>query len=306
MADQLGVVLDFLMRPGVEYNMQKRKYWGVLFHQKLNAPVSAIVASAFFAIEMENVAVDPKGQFFYYVENEWGPSPYPRPAENILEAFKMVTPAGHITAPLPNLLNHIGKLHEDVRKRSRIIFSPGRLDRNDVILRFVKEADGIIRARNPKSPKAFLPVNGPFPPDFGMRGQFYKCRILGEEEDIIMVEVIDIYGKVRLGVKHSPQGFIPDSMEAINDLKDIAPELIYGINQTMPQKWFPFPTHVDCMMLYDLLKVFSIIETKFVDISFSYDPNRPMIIRNRKESPLDPQINVVVATLNQGFGAQRR
>jgi len=306
MSSQLGTILDFMMRPGVEYNMQKRKYWGVLFHQKFNAPLSAIVASAFFAIEMENVSVNPKGQFFYYVEDDWGPSPYPITGDEILSSFQAFSPAGNITAPLPNLLNHIGKLNEDVRKRSRIIFSPGRIEKNDIILKFQKYPDGVVRARNAKIQKVFIPVNGPFPADFGMRNQFYKCRILEQLESEVLVEVIDIYGKVRLGIKHSPHGFVPDNMEAINDLSGFPPELIYGINYTEPQRWLPFPTHIDCMMLYDLLKVFTIIETKFIDILFSYDPNKPIVIKNRKENPLDPQINVIVATLNQTFGAQRR
>lgn len=306
MTEKLGIILDYLMRPGVEYNQQKRDYWGVRFHKKSDGTVSAIVASAFFAIEVENVDIKPEGEFFYYRENTWGPSPYPNSADHILSVFDSNVPAGHISVPLPNLVNHIGKLPDDTKKKSRIIFSPGKLDRNDVVLRFSANSAGRLQARNPRVAKPFEPVNDISGPGFSDRAQFYKCRIVEETEHAIMVEVIDIYGKVRIGINCSPHGFVPDDMTGLNDLIGMPRDLIYGVNQTMPQAWVPLPYHFDCMMLFDLLKVCMVIDAKMVDMFFGYEPNQPIIIRSRKESEKDPQISIAVASLNQNFGDQRR
>ncbi len=173
MSDQLGVILDFLMRPGVDYNLQKQKYWGVLFHKKPNNTLSAIVASAYFVVEMENVEVDVKGEFFYYRENKWGESPYPRSAQDILQVFN--TPRfGSISPPLPNLLNFIGRIREDVRKRSRIVIASNNYKKDLIILKFSKEPDGVIRARNPKVQKPFIPTN----PNFSkIRFEVFAARI---------------------------------------------------------------------------------------------------------------------------------
>lgn len=310
--NEFSALLDFLMRPATEYNMQDNRFFGVLFHQKSNKTISAIVASAFYVVEVENVSMSPKGEFFRYrMENEkesWHTSPYPKSGDEILQQFARFYPEGSIRAPLPNLINHIGKFHDDVKKRSRIIFSPGIIERDCFALKFVKESDGISRARVASVKKAIVPINGPFPPHFGEKPDYYVCKKVRETESEILVDVINIYGKVKVGINHSPHGFVVsrEDMSSLNLLTKMDPELICCIQQTQPKGWLPHPTHFDCMMFYDLLKVFLFSGAHFIDIFFGNSPNSPVVIKNVKRNPEDIGINVIVAPLNQEFGPQRR
>jgi hypothetical protein len=275
-----------------------------------------MVASAYFAVEIENVAVEPKGQFFNYITEEWQPSPYPIPAEKILKPSTDAIINGTIVVPIPNLINHLNKLTDDMKKRSRVIFSPGLMMKDDIPLRFRQE-NGIFTAKSPVSPKPFVPVNGPFGPDFANNGQFYRCRILNENEECIFVEVLEIFGRMRIGMKYSPNGYIPENRDAINNLADIPQDMIMPINKLGLKQNFE-PAHFDNIMFYDLVKIFTLIQTRYAEVSFGwYTPEptaeRPLtmpapvsILRNVRESGLDPQITIVIAGLRQDFGAQRR
>ena len=308
MAQVLGETLDYLMRVGVEYNLHQSNYWGVLFSKK-DGVQSATITSPFYAIQVEGLDIEPQGEFYSYFENAWTKNPYPVSVEEVLvELSRKNEFVGKIIVPFTNLVNRVGTLTDLEKKKTRLIFAPGVLEQGEVLLKFTNMG-GIMQSVNSKIPKPFLIDRLSFISHDDIKNNahvYYRCRIVGMTDDAYLVTCLEPFGKVRIGLHYSESGFIPDNMDEINSLSKIPKQRILFINTVEPQNLVIPPIHVDCSMFLDVVKVMGLSGTSFLEIHVGNHYNHPILIRNIRNNDKEPQISIMYATLNLGFGPQRR
>lgn len=305
MDQKLQDVLNFLVRPAVEYNLPENRYWGVVLGEN-----SVMVASGFFMLEINNIKFDerPEGPFFSYFENKFTDYSYPLNPNQMLDAVNAQSKfVNRVTFPLTNLINRLEDIEKNAKiDKTRIIISPGYKLENELLINFTFNGSEW-EFRHHQLPKP-ITVNPSsiVPSELVRENVIYRCKIEDELLSSITVNVIEPYGKMRMGILYSPQGFIPNNMENINRMTGIIPpDMIIGSNEVAPEIITAPPIHLDGSMINDLLKVF-ILTSDFVEFHLPDDPNKPVMITNIKKSPDDLDIRAFVATLNPFYGAQRR
>jgi hypothetical protein len=296
-------ILDFLLRPAVEYNPPQNKYWGVSFHEG-----KAYVVSGTFCICVEGFkGVQPEGEYFSFFEGKYTKIPYRVGINDIIKAVHGFQFVGKTVFPVTNFINRLDALNDTDRKKSRVVFTQTFKEQGDTLLKFVRNGQRM-EFRHPAIPKPFLidMQNSAIPEQFVVPGTAYRCKV-NEKEDAVYVNVLEPYGKVRAGIIHSKAGFDPRNMEAVHKFIGVPQDLMICTNVVEPVENFKMPPiHLDATMLYDLLKVFLSSNCKHVEMHFGDDPNKHVMFRNVKANPDDLQITVYVATLNPFVGIQRR
>lgn len=305
MNKNLREILDFLMRPAVEYNLPQKKYWGISFGKD-----SIMVASGFFMVQIENIQFEqkPETDFFSYFENKFTEFSYPLNPLQIQEKISsQCNFAGKMTLPITNVINRLSEIDKHTSlKKCRIVTSPGYLESDELTLKFVHATNGW-EFRHNAVPKPFrLDPHSTIGEDGIHEDVVYRSKVTKETEDAILIDAIEPYGKMRMGVLYSPQGFVPDNIEAINRMTGIIPpDMIICTNATEPEFIPAPPVHLDGSMMFDLLKIFLLCTDK-VEMHLPDDPNKPVMFTNILRNDEDLKIRIIVATLNPFFGAQRR
>lgn len=305
MDQKLQPILDFLMRPAVEYNLPQNKYWGIAIGES-----SIMVASGFFMIEITNIKFDkkPEGGFFSYFEHKFTDFSYPLNPVQITEKVNSQCKfVGKVTFPLTDIHNRLLDIDKQTSlKKCRIVVSQGYLESGELTLKFSNNGNGW-EFRHPQLEKPIILHRDSVIKSDGIRKDVvYRCILAGESDSAILVNAIEPYGEMRMGILYSPNGFVPTNIEEINRMTGvIPPDMIVCSNVTEPKKIPSPPIHLDGSMMFDLLKVFLLSSDK-VEIHLPDDPNKPVMLTNVKRGEDDLDIRVVVSTLNPFFGAQRR
>lgn len=305
MEQKLETLLNFMMRPAVEYNLPQRNFWGISVGEN-----SILAASGFFMIEIENTGFEqkPEGNFFSYVENKFGEFAYPLTEAQLRErAAAQCKFVGKVMLPVTNIINRLDEIDKHTSlKKCRVVVSPGYLESGELTLKFVQEG-GEWLFKHPSLPEPVrIAKTSPIQQDGIRGGVVYRCAITETTETSLKVNVIEPYGKMRLGVLYSPQGFVPTNIEDINRMTGIIPpDMIICTNMVDPDPVPAPPIHLDGSMMFDLLKVF-LLCSDTVELHLPDDPNKPVMFTNIPKDEKDLRIRIIVATLNPFFGGQRR
>jgi hypothetical protein len=305
MDQKLQSILEFVKRPAVEYNLPQNKYWGVTLVDN-----SIIVASGFFTIEISNIKLDekPETNFFSYFEEKFSEYAYPLNVPQIHEKVSSQCEfVGKITLPVTNIINRLMEIDKHTSlKKCRIVVSPGYLESGELTLKFVQNG-GHWEFKHQALPKPIHLSKDSVIKEDGIRPDVvYRCVAVGETADCLEVNAVEPYGKMRLGVLYSPNGFVPTNIEDVNRMTGIIPpDMIICTNVAEPEQIPAPPIHLDGSMMFDLLKVFLLCADK-VEMHLPNDPNKPVMFTNVMKSEDDLMIRIVAATLNPFFGAQRR
>lgn len=307
MNDKIQLLLNTLVRPGVEYNIQQMAFAGVGFFKNQDGKVSGLVPSPYFVIEVEDMGIQPQADFFHYITNQWGPYPYPVPVSLIMERLKTPKMIGSVTFPFMSLVNHLNKMDDKFKKKCRLILTPNQLFQSDLVIKFVDE-NGRKVFRHPALNKpCVIADNSAVPTALVTLNTLYKGAITGETDDSYIVNVISLYSKVQMGIHYSEKGFFPDNMEIVNRMVNIPYNFILGTNTVTPAQNFVMPpVHLDCSLFYDVCRIFTLANATFLELHFGENPNSPVVLRNIKNNPNDMQINILLGTLNPYYGVQRR
>lgn len=306
MAKTLTETLDFLMRPSVELNLPQNNYWGVA----VGPNNSIVVGSGFLAIHIENIDVSEAAgfNFFSFFENKFTSCTYPISAEEILDKIYSNQFIGKIIFPHTNVINRLDTFSEDQRKRSRVIVSATEKMDNELKLKFSHNGQRY-EWRHPAIPKVgYIAANSLIPENFIKPGVTYRCFNIDEleTETEFYVNVVEESSKAKIGILYSPNGFIPNNMEAINRMEVVPRDMIVYTNAVEPVENFGMPpVHLRASIFYEALKVLLLTDNPFAEIHFGDNPNKPVMIRSIPQNPADPIITIFQATLNPFFGAQR-
>ncbi|MDF2841796.1 MAG: hypothetical protein K0R00_222 [Herbinix sp.] len=312
MTQNLESVLSFLLRPAVEYNLPQKKYWGTVVKEN-----SMLVASGSFTIEIGNIHFDkkPDGEYFSFLESKFAEFAYPlNPAQIQEKVSSQCSFVGKVVFPLTNIINRLSDIDkqlvpngkDSILKRCRLIVSPGFLESGDMTLKFTDNGNGweFKHASLPKPVR--LHKDSVIGPDGIRKDTVYRCEL--KDSDDLLVNVIEPYGKMRLGILYSPKGFVPVNLEEINRMSGkIPPDMIICSNIIEPNPIPAPPIHLDASTMFDLLNVFLMCQnTEKIEMHLPDDPNKPVMFTNVPTSDDDLRIRVVVGTLNPFYGAQRR
>jgi hypothetical protein len=301
--DQIGVVLNALKKVGVDYNVVNPNYFGVTFKDNM-----AIAASASFIVLIEGLTQPAPGEFYSYLDENWGPNRYNISFDGILKILTDLMPKhiGKLIVPLPNLINHIDTLTDAEKTMSRVIIAPDIVPEGDMLMKFDWNGSDFefrhrllpkpcILASNPKIPKEYINPN-----------LIYKTHTVDEDGTAFYVDAYGLYSKVKIGLYHSTSGFIPKDMDRINAMVDLPESRILRVNQIEPDKDFRMvPTHLKCTMFYDLIKTLALSGNPFVEIFVADDANIPIVMKNVRMEQNGFQITVMQATMNPFYGPQR-
>ena len=301
---QTPQMLDFLLRPAVEYNPPKNTYWGVSFHEG-----KAYVVSGHFCICVEGFkGITPEGEFFSFFENKYISRPYRITMEEIIGTINDFEFIGQATFPITNLMNRIDVFDDEKKKKSRVVITPTIKEHDDVLLKFSFNGQNL--EYKPAGVKPLrVAQNSMIPEQFVRPGVSYRCKEVEDLEtsEAYYMNVIEPYGRVRAGVIYSEAGFIPNNMDAIHRLVGVPQEAILCTNICQPEDNLIMPPiHLSAIMLYDLLKIFLVTNNPLIEMHFGDDPNKHVMFKNIKQKEDDLQVTIYMATLDPGLGIQRR
>ena len=293
-------LLAGLSRCGVDYNYQDMNCVGVLFWKREDGTMSAVVAAGSFTVEIRDIGFVPEGEFFNFASNAWAKNSYPADVKKLQERIDNYEFMSKITVPFTNVVNGINQLNDDMKKKSRIILSPNTLNEGDMLLKFKQEGSNMV-FRHPKVNKAFI-ANSEVKKDV-----VYKCRVISENSDAYLVEIIEEYSKVRFGMHVSPNGFIPSDIQSVNELRTNNDRIILRVNsvEVKEDEQMP-PMHYDTKLFYDLIRILGIMPTMYMEILTGNSPTSVTLIRNVRNNDKEKQINIYLGSLNPYYGAQRR
>jgi len=320
MNERLQSIIDYTKDASFNFNKGNHEYPGLLFKRK-ETGVSMLAISKWFIAEMENTGIEPETEFYSLHYGKWvNQHPFPWSTDYMISAFDRFEIMGKFTLRLNNVLNHIMQLDNftecnDVKEESRIIISRYQPEENRQIISF-KDIGGILQYKIDILPKPFvISNNSAIPPQYIKPDTKYVCEVIEEREDAYIVSCLEPYGIIRLGLKHSPKGFIPSDMDGINRLKGIPFNLIHCTDLLEPRDIDFQPIHLNCLMFFHLAKMFTILNTEFIDVYFGPDPGKidrvtgkkqlAIVMHNVKKSKDEPTIRIAMQSLNQDYGPQR-
>lgn len=319
-ADRTGEILTFLRSPQVDFNRQSEKYWGLVFVPQENGKFTVIAPSAYYAVIIRNVDAQPREKYFSFFSNSWEKdSGFPISEERILDCEKkeMERRTGAIFLHPATVINWLGQFEKPVLQKSRIIVSPGVLEKEDICLSFHQTSNG--KESTIKNVADFIvDRNSTIPEEFIRVGNTYKCRLTGKQDGKVTVNVLEPYGRVRLGLKFSARCFDPKDMQEHIRLhglinSDTAKFGIFPHNSIIAtnaiesniKNWAPIPTHIDASMFASITRLFAMQKSSLMSIMFGDNPNVPIIMRS-VAGPEELNISVTLATLNPEYGMQVR
>lgn len=299
-------ILDFLMKVSVDFNLHENKYWGVAF-----LPGKAMIGSEWFSLSVEG-DVHGESPFFSYFENKWMPAvQYPYPPDYILSVLYDQIDANEfkVVVPYTNMVNFLNSVMSSERQACRIVFSQSRpIMSGEVLLKF-DIIGGVRQSKVNGVEKPFVIAPNSFisPANIDSKS-FYRCIVVGETESSYMISAAEKYGIVRAGILYSPEGYLPEDINAVNQLDGFPTNRIFPINQiqydlnaiTMS------PVHLDLTVFDSLFRAMGISESAFISLEFNRNPNSPIIMRSIPENPEQPRILAKVATLNPTAIGQKR
>lgn len=306
-------LLDAMMNPGVQFNLQDMKLWGVLFHKTGPDEWTAITASGLYIIAARNIGFTPPGIFYSYAEKSFlDISPYPRTAEQLLEQLysgfnvhdKTQVYTTHLGFQIPNVVNLLETMGDKDRKQSRVIIAPTPSLRR---LEYVGRFDGNHQlGRVFKSPK----VDKPFIARDGMHSNLvhpdvkYRFVATAEYPDHFSVEITGPHSPARIGVVTSPNGFIPEDIDAINRFETTFPSRMKGIPIVNGDQNF-VPHHFDANLFHILMRACLISGADLIDLALTTNLNAPVFL-STDNRPENPHLDIMIATLDWQKGPQRR
>lgn len=335
--DKTGEVLQLLRSPCVDFNRQYEKYWGCLFLPQKNGKTTVLAASQYYVMMAENIECDPKGLYFDFYDNCWKKeSSLPYSPEELIKLVEInsipladkdgqVIPFGDIIFATNNLVNWLGEFAKPVIDKSRLIISSTLLSREnkEIKLTFISEngklcarVKDIVFAIDDESliPEALVTVS-----------QSYKCVICEKggkpktADGKILVNVLEPYGRVNIGIKFSLKGFDPKYMDDWNALHNLCGEEssragIFPHNQIRStnaissefENWLPIPTHLNTGMVYAAAKFLLLSPNKLMRFRITNKPNSNVLMESFPSGDDEPRIRIVQTTLNQSYGMQAR
>lgn len=306
----ISEVLASFLATGAEYNLQNDHYAGVLFFRTENGGIGAMGPTGPSVPICENVSESPPSDFFNYHFEKWSESPYPRPIPEMIGRIREIESKvrGSFRVPYTNLINLINTLNDEEQNKARMIITQMVIEKGDLLMRF-KKVNGVFEFRHPLLPKVYIVSNNSRTPiSYINENDFYVCRkeMNTETSEVIFVNCIEPYGKIRIGLRYTSGGFDPTNMVDINNMVDIPKNKIMCINQTdIPEGAMP-PIHLDCKMVYRALKAFARTEPLFIDFCTGDDFNSPVVIKNVIKDENDAVIKLVIGTMNLSYGMQRK
>lgn len=310
---RINQLLDAMMNPGVQFNLQDMKLWGVLFHKTGPDEWTAITASGLYIIAARNIGFTPPGIFYSYAEKSFlNISPYPRTAEELLGQLysgfdnqaKTQVYTTHLGFQIPNVVNLLEMTGDRDRKQSRVIIAPTPpLRRLEYVGRFNENHPLGKMFKHPKIEKPFVVRDGMLPqfihPDIK-----YRFLATAEYPDHFSVEITGPHDPGRIGVITSPNGFIPEDIDAINRFETTFPARMKGIPIVKGDPNF-VPHHFDANLFHILLRACLISGADLVDLALTTDMNAPVFL-STDNLPENPHLDMMIATLDWRKGPQRR
>lgn len=295
-------ILDFLLRPAVEYNPPANSYWGVAFRDN-----NAYVVSATFCIVVEGLkGFRPEGEFFSFFEGKYTRIPWRISLDDVIARISSFKFNGRVVFPITNFINRLGELPEDKRKKSRVVFAQTFKEEGDFFLKFEHNGQRLEFKVPGMSKPVWVDSASFIPEQFVKLNTPYRCK-LREADEAIYANVLEPYGKVRMGVVYSEAGFDPKNLELVHRMVGIPQDMILCSNAVDPiENFFMPPIHIDATMLHDLSKVLLASNNKFMEMHFGETFKDFVMFRNVKEKPDDLQITIFVAPLDISYGIQRR
>lgn len=332
--DKTGEVLNLLRSPCVDFNRQSEKFWGCLFVPQPNGKFSVMAASQYYCFIAENIDCQPKGVWFDFYDNVWkNESQYPEAAspealrklmasEISMERFADKKPEekayGNIIFARDNLINWLSEFDKTVIDRSRLIVAATQLKEDEVALRFAQSNEGKVAQVNVSS-KIYVDEDSVIPEALIKPAQSYKCKVTGEKNGKIFVNVLEPYGRVSIGIKFSLKAFDPQYMEDWNNLRMLIGEEsaragIFPHNQIIStnavespyENWLPIPTHLNTGMVLAGAKLMLLSPNKLCSMRIMNVPNTNVYMETLDSGPDTPKVRIIHTTLNQAFGMQIR
>lgn len=306
---KLDQVLDHLKMVAVDDNLESDRYWGVSFDEKTDGSYSAIVASSCLAIEVNDIGFVPEDRFFGYLDNKWYPETrYPLSNGYILDKLydQNLDNYTRLTLPVTNLVNFLSQMENANKQQSRVVISRGIIDEGELICKLEKKLNGDCVFTHPRVNKPFIVEREKtkIPLKDIRDGEYYCCSVNGEADDVFYISANKVFGKVKIGIVHSPTGFFDMKVEDVNRLDDIEQKYVLGVPDVKNES-HGF-SHIDCMRLWMVCKVFVMSGGKNIDIFIhKTDPLADIFISNQ-ETPGEHVISAKIAVLDPYAGPQRR
>ena len=328
--DKTGEVLQLLRSPCVDFNRQSEKYWGCLFLPQQNGKTTILAASQYYIMMAENIECSPKGIYFDFFDNCWkDENPLPYSPEELIKCVEMnfvppkdgdgkVIPFGSIIFPVNNLVNWLGEFPKPVIDKSRLIIASTEREKEEVVLKFHQGEHGR-QSIMPNIGTFIIDKNSLIPEELIKVGQTYKCTLVGKDNDKILVNVLEPYGRVNIGIKFSFKAFDPKYMKDWNALKNLCGEEsaragIFPHNQIIAtnaiesefENWLPIPTHLNTGMIYAAAKFMLLSPNKLMRFQVSNVPNSHVPMESLPLGPNEPRIRIIQTSMNQSYGMQLR
>jgi hypothetical protein len=315
MDERLVELLEFAKSPATSHNLQRDSYCSVFFFDKGNIPCT-IIASGFFMVEVEGIR-HPSASYNYMTDRFEDVYPYPVPLNEMYDIINNTQYMGSVVFPLRNFINRFEALKgesaesfEMILSKSRLIMSPSflRRDQGEIAIIFAQE-NGMMTSSLPGINKKIIVAPESIIPQYQIiPGEAYRCKPVSANEEFVAVNCMAPYGKIRVGIKYSPDGYNPTDIAAINSLVGIPHHLIITSNKVEcvnhDMDAVP-PIHLTASIVNNVIRLFGLSRSDLIKIHFGFDPNAPIRIEGIGFSEYPIKVNVVLATRNPFCGPQK-
>lgn len=268
----------------------KDKGVGIAFRNE-NGKHSATVASSHYVADIVNIP-EPKSNFFSFFYNAYTSEyEFPVPLNELLGVVYSVksNPIGAAVTKNGNLNQHLGFINNmlGIGQNGRyVIHRPSTLSADERIMRF-KDVDGKKIFIHEKFEKPFIAVDQfETTNQFGekivkrsaiqpidIKGGFYRCIVIGEDESACYVSAVDIYGSLIMDLLYTK--YVYDA----ENPPEAKPEFAFGFPVFVGDIEKFNDTHIDAYSLFTVMKLFQILPDGVdVKIEFYEDQFHPLQI----------------------------
>ncbi|MEG0728256.1 MAG: hypothetical protein RR420_01400 [Anaerovoracaceae bacterium] len=300
------IIFDFLMKPATTRNALSHNAWGVAVDGD-----TLYCVSGFSFIKIENIGSVaglesykelPKGAFYSYMKEGFVEYGYPMTIKEIEDTLASLSFRGNTEFPTINMANIISTLSQEEVERSRTVITPSVTRENSAGMIFEKTEEGYIY-RVPGVDKPFRASEESYMPlELIKPGNTYTCHVMGQDNSYYHVDVIEPYGKVRLGINCSDSPISYERVQELNGLIGIPANRMLCSNvleTSLTQAEAPLgmhPTHIDTGLLVEALTPVIFSNSESFEVHFGENELHPVMIQNSPDAQL--RVTAIVASLS--------
>jgi len=273
--NDINKLFECAMGAAVKYSGGKEKGRGIAFG-KGDGKNYAVIAASHYAVHIIGIP-DPKAVFFSYLNNCYTDEyEYPVSIDDILKVLYATTSEsiGCLTVKNSNFNQYLSNIDSLLGKNGKgrfVIRQPTPVDK-ELIIHFT-DAFGSKVYNSSRVPKTFVVDDNSIikPADIG--SGFYKCLIVGEDDDSYYMNAVEVYGSLVVDILHTQYMYDALNPPPVNPTHSFGFPIFSGDISTFKS------IHIDATSTFTLLSLFRILpDSADISIEFFADPLHPLHI----------------------------